>query len=71
MNNWKDDFDYVYDFEEGLALVVKDGKYGFVNKKGDIVIPLIYDDVCDFYGVFARVEKDGEIFYINKKGERV
>jgi hypothetical protein len=29
----KPQFDYISNFTEGLAVVKKDGKYGFVNKE--------------------------------------
>lgn len=56
---------------EGLAWVQKDGKYGFINKAGKIIVPLQYDDVGAFYEGLAWVYKDGEEFYINKQGQRV
>lgn len=31
------------DFKEGLARVYESGKYGFIDKTGKEVIPLIYD----------------------------
>lgn len=71
MNNWKDNFDRVWAFEDGLAPVKKDGKQGFVNKKGEVVILLIYDFVDYFNEGKAAVLKDDEWFYINKKGERI
>lgn len=42
-------YDEVYYFPEGesLALVQKDGKYGYVNRQGELGIPLQYDDAFD------------------------
>jgi len=40
----------VCDFSEGLAAVVKDGKLGFVDTTGKVVIPLTYD--CSMYEEF-------------------
>ena len=34
------EYDYVGGFYDGLCLVGKDGKYGFVNKKGKLIIPV-------------------------------
>lgn len=34
------DYEYVGDFSEGLAVVKKEGKIGFVDKSGELVIPL-------------------------------
>ncbi|MBP6981486.1 WG repeat-containing protein [Candidatus Gracilibacteria bacterium] len=40
--NWKfrDQYDAVYEFSDGVAKVIKDKKEGFINKDGEIVIPL-------------------------------
>ena len=38
-------YDELYPFNEGLAAVKKDGQYGFINTKGELVIP------AHFYGV--------------------
>ncbi|WP_230659561.1 WG repeat-containing protein [Psychrobacter sp. I-STPA10] len=46
-------------------------KYGFIDKQGEIVIPVEYDSASDFSEGVARVEKDGESFSINKQGQRV
>lgn len=37
------DYDFVGPFGEGLAMVGKDGKAGFVNKRGELVIPMKLD----------------------------
>lgn len=44
-------YDYVDCLIEGLATVRQNGKYGFIDKEGNVVIPLQYDDVS-FLGVF-------------------
>ncbi len=36
-------FEYALDFFEGLALVSNQGKYGYIDKSGNIAIPMIYD----------------------------
>ena len=50
----------------------KDGKYGFVDNKGNVVIDYIYDDATEFnkYG-FAAVKKDGKWGSVNNNGETV
>lgn len=64
-------YDNFYQFEEesNLAIVVKDEKFGFLNKSGKTVIPLIYDDAYDFKDGFAIVKKDGKEGLINLKAE--
>lgn len=47
----------------------KDGKYGFVDKSGKIVIPLLYDNVWSFSEGFAGVMRDEKWGYVNTAGE--
>ena len=62
------DYNYIDCLSEGIAWVRKDGKYGFVDKTGKVVIPLIYDDAYHFYNGEAEVSVDDERFYIDKEG---
>ncbi len=64
-------YDYAGAFREGLAKVKKDGKYGYIDKTGREVIPLIYYSAYDFIEGLARVEKDGKCGYIDKTGKVV
>jgi len=69
-------YDKVCDFSEGLAAVVKDGKLGFVDTTGKVVIPLTYD--CSMYEEFyfnhglavvaAGDFEDPDIFVIDENG---
>jgi len=59
-------------FCEGLLCVKKDGKYGYVNENGRVVIPLQYDYAESFReNGTAWVWIDGERKWINTKGEFV
>lgn len=64
-------------FSEGLAPVYFTDDnlslWGYVNKKGEIVIPPLYDNAGNFHEGLAQVEKNGHegFGYINKKGEFV
>ena len=42
-------------FHDGLVRFVKDGKYGFANRKGKIVVPPIYDGAMNFEKGLADV----------------
>ena len=55
-----------------LFLSKKDGKYGFINKNGEVIIDYQYDDATEQneYG-FAGIKKDGKWGSINSKGEVV
>jgi hypothetical protein len=48
-------------FYDGLASVDKNGKSGFVDTSGNIVVPLIYDEVSNFINGFALV-RSGELW---------
>lgn len=65
------DFYRVSQFSEGLAGVVKDGEWGYVNEFGETVIDFKYDHAFPFKNGLAAVEIDDMIGYINKSGELV
>jgi hypothetical protein len=78
------EYDAINDFYGGLAAVniggklnsyysVEGGKWGFVDNKGTLVVPLIYDGVVNGFNSegLAKVKLNGEEFFINKSGEKV
>ncbi|GHV12530.1 hypothetical protein FACS1894219_05630 [Clostridia bacterium] len=48
-----------------MAPVYKNGKCGFINTKGDVVIPYIYDSVHWFCEGYAAVKKGGKWGFID------
>ena len=56
---------------EGLAVVSKDMKYGAVDEKGTVIVPLEYDFLADFKENLAHAKKGKKKGYINKTGEVV
>lgn len=59
-------------FSNGLALVCsKSGKCGYINKKGEMVIPQEYNSASDFSEGLAAVSKSGKYGYINIKNKIV
>ena len=59
-------------FSEGLAAVKKNDKWGYINTKGDLVIPCEYDGYPrEFSEGLAPVDKNGKWGFINTKGEIV
>ncbi|MDU2360332.1 MAG: WG repeat-containing protein, partial [Campylobacter concisus] len=58
-------------FNEGFALVEKDGKWGYINTKGEQIVECKFDGARDFHEGFADVKKDGKWGYINTKGEQI
>jgi hypothetical protein len=68
-------YDYIENFHDGLAMVTKGDKIGFIDKMGNEVIPCVYDPLemdvnLNFSNGLALVYKDDKLFYINKKGEK-
>jgi len=65
------EFDYVDGFNEGFARVQKDGKWGYINTKGEQIVECKFDNAWSFNEGFASVEKDRKWGYINTKGEQI
>ena len=65
------EFDNLHPFKEGKAKAKNNRKWGFINEKGEIIIPLEYDEVEDFYKGVARVKKNGIKSRINELGKEV
>lgn len=62
-------FDYICDFAEDLAVVRREDRYGYIDRCGEIVIPLIYDQASSFSAEgLATVEKKGHCFCIDTQG---
>ncbi len=59
------------DFSEGLAAVYNNGKYGFINDRGDTVIDFQYDAVLNFSEGLASVVINRKFGFINTKGEAI
>ncbi|MCP4643285.1 MAG: WG repeat-containing protein, partial [bacterium] len=68
-------FEEAGDFGEGLAPVMRKGKWGFVDKTGALVIPTRLDDATGFTEGRARIGVDDgsrRLFgFIDKKGNVV
>ncbi len=75
LNNNIGEYDFVGPFSEGLAMVGKDGKVGFIDRKGKIVIPVnfemgkypsVYDSLIFRNGLYVHsnigvVDKNGNL----------
>lgn len=57
-------------FTEGLTAVQKNKLWGFINKNGEVVIPIEYENVSAFNDGLASVRKSGAYTwgYIDKEG---
>lgn len=52
-------------FSNGVAALKKNGKWGYINTDGDVVIPFEYDSALTFSEGLAAVEKNGKWGYID------
>ncbi|GHV42636.1 hypothetical protein FACS189490_12010 [Clostridia bacterium] len=66
------DYSWKGELVDGLSVVMKDDKWGFIDKTGSLVIPLTYSFAYDFNDGFALVETDkGKWCFINSTGKVV
>ena len=66
---WAKEYDHVDDCVCGLSQVAKGDKYGFVNKDGKLIIPLIYDEALTFSEGFVAVKQNGKWGYLDSTGK--
>lgn len=62
-------YDSAYNFSEGLAAVKRNGKWGFINTFGEVVVPCKYDEVDSSYkDGSGRLTKGQEVFVFDCNG---
>ncbi len=75
LNGFSWNYDEVRYFCNGLARYKQNGKYGFLNRKGQVVVPAEFDIAMFFYNGYACVGKEinGTLKYgcINTSGGQV
>lgn len=64
-------YDRLYSFHQGLAIVEKEGRFGYINFSGDEVIPCQYEKAQDFVSSCAIVKKEGEYGVIDLNGNEI
>lgn len=57
-------------YREGLSLIKENGKFGFVDRVGNVILKPIYDSAENFKDGYARVQIENDYFNINKKGDK-
>lgn len=71
LNDKIKDYDYVGVFSENRALVTKDNKSGFINKSGEVVIPLQFENVKGDRKFRNGLWCDESVGVIDSMGNRV
>lgn len=64
-------YDSISEFSDGLALVKKDGKYGYIDVTGKEVIPVKYRQAGEFSEGYAFTKSGNDEGYIDKNGKLV
>jgi len=65
-------FDEIGEFNNGLAVVNINDKYGVINENGDLIVEPIYDEIDGFYNDMSVVWlRSGGCKYINKYGDEL
>lgn len=59
--------------QQGITrwLIHENGKYGFIDRKGNKIIPCQYDTACEFTPYQALVKNEGQFFYIDTNGRKL
>lgn len=60
-----------YPFREGMGRICRDGRYGFVNRRGEVCIPCQYEEAGDFSEGLTAVRKKGKVGYVDRAGKVV
>lgn len=68
---FKKQFEKVDKFFDGLARVKLNGKYGYINLSGELVVPCVYDVIYSFSEDLAAVKNGGKWGFINRNCELV
>lgn len=64
-------YDSIGSYQEGLACVTKDDKFGYLDLSGEPVIPLKFNFATGFHHQHANVSTHGYRFSIDKEGNRI
>jgi len=64
-------YDDVGGFYEGYATVKLNGKWGFIDKSGKLVIPFKFDNISHFHEGIALVELNEKYGYIDITGKNI
>lgn len=62
---------YGGNYDEGITRVTREGKSGFIDKKGKEVIPFVYDAAGDFLDGLSVFIRDGLYGLLDKNGKEI
>lgn len=65
------EYDEVLNFQDGIAVVVKNGKSGLINKKNELILGFEFDQIEEIYNDLAIVSISDSFGLINRMGTLV
>ena len=64
-------YEKAFSFSDGLAAVKFNGKWGFIDKNGKIIVPFEYDEFeSSLKDGEAKLVKDGTVYVFDKDGKQ-
>lgn len=63
-----DDLQQIGWMDNNIMMIKKNGKFGYIDGDGVIVVPFHFSEATDFVDGYARVKKDDRVGYINMDG---
>lgn len=67
----EEDTEVIFPLNEGISCVCRDGMYGFVDQRGETVIPFVYDDAAPLIEGLAYFRVGEEYGFMDKTGTPV
>lgn len=61
---------YVSNFDEGIAMIIREGGYDFVNEEGTLLTDEKFRDIGGSHEGLFRGQKNGKWFYYDQKGKK-
>ena len=62
-------YEYADRFNEGVAVVMNDKKWGIIDKTRELLVPMEYDGILRMQDGFAAVIKNGKAGFVNRAGQ--
>jgi hypothetical protein len=59
----------IFPYKCGLGRIRREGKFGYINCKGEVLIPIAFEKAEDFSEGLAAIREDGKWGYIDTKGK--
>ena len=65
------EYQQIYEFNNGIAKVIKNNKFGYISANGDVLIEPEYQEIFEFKNGIAKVIKNNKFGYINSSGKEL